>query len=55
MSVPPERSALAGQSVVVCVDLTRLDRALSYVSRPISPSRSHLSHTVPDRPKLPIN
>ena len=57
VSMPPEGTALAGQGVVVCVDLSWLDRALGYVSRPIGPSCSHLSHTVPvlGRPQSPFN
>lgn len=57
VSVPPEGSALAGQGVVVCVDLTWLEWTLGDVSWAIGPSCSHLSHTVPvlGRPQSPIN
>lgn len=47
VSVPPERSPLAGEGEVVDVALPWIDRALRYVRRPVGPPRPKLSNAVP--------
>lgn len=46
--VPKEGAPLAGDGEVVHIALTRLDRALGNVRRPVGPPRPQLPDTVPD-------